>query len=87
MSRATLAGLRRHVPARPVWRCRACAAPWPCQPAKLGLRIAYAGDPDALTGHLRGLLHDAIADRRHTNPGDVDRAALLARFVGWSRDR
>jgi hypothetical protein len=76
---------RRHLPARPVWRCRACAAPWPCQPAKLGLRIAYADDPAALTAHLRGLLAEAVADRRGTHLRPIEPAVLRTRFIDWVR--
>ncbi|SCL33708.1 hypothetical protein GA0074692_3639 [Micromonospora pallida] len=87
MSGVSLAELRRHVAARPAWRCRVCAAPWPCQPAKLGLRIQYAGNTVALMLYLCALLHDAIEDRLGTSPGDVDPTGLFSRFVGWARRR
>lgn len=59
----SLAELRRHLAARPSWRCRVCAAPWPCQPAKRGLRIDYADNRVGLVLYLSALLHDAIDDR------------------------
>ncbi|SCE64599.1 hypothetical protein [Micromonospora mirobrigensis] len=79
------AELRRHVAARPVWLCRACGAPWPCQPAKLGLRAEYAGDRVGLAVYLCGLLHEAVADRLRLRPDEVDPAEFFARFVGWTR--
>ncbi|SCL32135.1 hypothetical protein GA0074694_6177 [Micromonospora inyonensis] len=87
VSGVSLADLRRHVAARPTWRCRVCAAPWPCQPAKLGLRTEYADNRIALTLHLSALLYDAIADRIDTGSPDAGRDALFARFVGWTRVR
>ncbi|MGN9805973.1 hypothetical protein [Micromonospora sp. L32] len=81
----SVADLRRHVAARPAWRCRVCAAPWPCPAAKLGLRIEYADDPVALSVHLCGLLHDAAGDWLRLHPRPADPAELFARFVGWTR--
>ena len=81
----TLAALSRHVAARPTWRCRICAAPWPCQPAKLGLRTEYAHDRPGLAVYLCLLMHDAIADRLRTHPDQVDPAEFFARFLGWTR--
>ncbi|SCG61140.1 hypothetical protein GA0070609_3690 [Micromonospora echinaurantiaca] len=76
---------RRHVAARPAWRCRACAAPWPCQPAKLALRVEYAHDPVGLSVYLCVLLHEAAADWLRLRPRPPDPAELFARFVGWTR--
>ncbi|WP_229399354.1 hypothetical protein [Micromonospora okii] len=81
----SLAGLRRHTAARPTWRCRVCAAPWPCQPAKLGLRTEYAGNRVALIIYLCVLMDDAISDRLRTHPAEVVPADYYARFVGWAR--
>ncbi|SCF20421.1 hypothetical protein GA0070216_106237 [Micromonospora matsumotoense] len=67
-------GSGRHVAARPAWRCRACAAPWPCQPAELSLRREYAHDP-AGAGHLPLPAHArrdhrcAAGRHRHGRPG------------------
>lgn len=35
---------RPHLPLRPLWLCRVCAAPWPCPVARLTLRQEYAHD-------------------------------------------
>ncbi|WP_245854817.1 hypothetical protein [Micromonospora wenchangensis] len=75
----------RHVAARPAWRCRACAAPWPCQPAKLSLRREYAHDRPALAIYLCLLMHDAIADALRVGTGPVDPAAYFTRFLAWTR--
>ncbi|MFI7213025.1 flavin reductase family protein [Micromonospora maritima] len=65
---------------RPAWRCRVCGAPWPCQPARLGLLVEFRGDRTGLLFHLGGLLAEA-----HTQLGDV--ADLHGRFLGWARVR
>ncbi|WP_374197551.1 hypothetical protein [Micromonospora sp. RL09-050-HVF-A] len=78
-------GAGRHVAARPAWRCRACAAPWPCQPAKLSLRREYAHDRPALAIYLCLLMHDAITDALRVGTGTVDPAAYFARFLAWTR--
>lgn len=75
------APFQRHVWVSPRWLCRACAAPWPCQPAKLRLRIEYDGDPVGLTVYLSGLMHQAAGDLR----GDPAAPELYRRFVGWAR--
>ncbi|MEV6707964.1 hypothetical protein [Micromonospora wenchangensis] len=74
-----------HVAARPAWRCRACAAPWPCQPAKLSLRREYAHDRPALAIYLCLLMHDAITDALRVGTGPVDPAAYFTRFLAWTR--
>ncbi|MFI7521542.1 hypothetical protein [Micromonospora globbae] len=78
-------GTRRHVAARPAWRCRVCAAPWPCQPAKLALRVEYAHDPVGLSVYLCVLLHEAAGDWLRLRPQPPDPAELFARFVAWTR--
>ncbi|MFI2711734.1 hypothetical protein ACH495_16545 [Micromonospora sp. NPDC018662] len=77
--------LARHVATRPAWRCRACAAPWPCPPAKLRLRREYAHDHAGLAVYLCVLMHDAIADALHLDLGPIDPAEYFARFIGWTR--
>ncbi|WP_307820982.1 hypothetical protein [Micromonospora humidisoli] len=67
------------------WRCRVCAAPWPCQPAKLSLRREYAHDRPALAIYLCLLMHDAIADALRVGTGPVDPAAYFTRFLAWTR--
>ncbi|MBM0237889.1 hypothetical protein JNW88_13325 [Micromonospora sp. ATA32] len=77
--------MSRHLTTRPTWRCRACAAHWPCQPAKLRLRAEYAHDRAALAVYLCLLMYDAIADRLRTHPDQVDPAEFFTRFIGWTR--
>ncbi|GAB3804067.1 hypothetical protein [Micromonospora zhanjiangensis] len=76
---------RRHVPLRPIWICRACAAPWPCAMARLLLRAGYLHDRVGLAVHLCGLLHEAARDLYRLNPHDAPPPrALFERFVGWT---
>jgi hypothetical protein len=77
-----------HLPLRPLWLCRACAAPWPCAPARLGLLHEYAGDRVALLVYLGGLLHDAAGELHRLHPHDGPAPEqLFARFLGWATPR
>ncbi|MFF0172161.1 hypothetical protein [Micromonospora profundi] len=79
---------RQHLPLRPLWLCRVCAAPWPCPVARLTLRQEYAHDRIALSIYLCAVLHDAAADLYRLNPHDgPDPAALYARFLAWAAPR
>ncbi|MFI7658874.1 hypothetical protein ACIBTW_08295 [Micromonospora parva] len=79
---------RPHLPLRPLWLCRVCAAPWPCPVARLTLRQEYAHDCVGLSVYLCAVLHEAVADLYRLNPHDgPDPAALFTRFVGWARPR
>ncbi|MFC8297750.1 hypothetical protein [Micromonospora orduensis] len=79
---------RPHLPLRPLWLCRVCAAPWPCPVARLTLRQEYAHDRIALSIYLCAVLHDAAADLYRLDPHDgPDPAALFARFLGWAAPR
>ncbi|SCL38426.1 hypothetical protein GA0074692_5007 [Micromonospora pallida] len=69
---------RDHIAARPPWRCRACGAPWPCQPAKLLLLDLYADDRLGLMVDLGVTMAAALPDLSHTEN-------LLDRFVRWAR--
>ncbi|MGI5212199.1 hypothetical protein [Plantactinospora sp. CA-290183] len=73
------ARFRAHVPARPSFRCRGCGAPWPCQPARLSLLLAYRNDRVGLMIYLACQLHRAL----HDLPG-VDPVDLSTRFLGWA---
>ncbi len=73
--------VRPHVPMRPLWLCRVCAAPWPCQPARLLLLLDYRRDRVALSIHMAGCLFDATADLLRANPNPAD---LFDRFIGWT---
>ncbi|MFE9916144.1 hypothetical protein ACFYPG_13405 [Micromonospora sp. NPDC005553] len=93
MPRSTLGGLttrscRPHLPLRPLWLCRVCAAPWPCPIARLALRQEYAHDRIGLSIYLCTVLHEAAHDLYLLNPHDgPDPAALFTRFLGWARPR
>ncbi|MFD0967146.1 flavin reductase [Plantactinospora endophytica] len=63
---------------RPLFRCRACGARWPCQPARLALLLIYRGDRQGLRLHLAGKLLNALADQPRT-----DAVTLAVRFLGW----
>ncbi|WP_433116022.1 hypothetical protein [Micromonospora sp. CA-246542] len=76
---------RPHLPLRPLWLCRVCAAPWPCALARLALRQEYAHDRIALSIYLCTVLHDAASDLYRLNPHDGPApAALYVRFLGWA---
>jgi hypothetical protein len=70
---------------RPAWRCRNCAAPWPCGQAKLDLLDEFAGHSLARAVYLATMLEDAVADLRLLGR-EPDRAVLTARFLRWSRE-
>ncbi|WP_281934849.1 hypothetical protein [Micromonospora sp. AKA38] len=77
--------VRPHLPSRPLWLCRVCAAPWPCQPARLLLLMEYRRDRVSLSIYMAGCLFDATADllALTPNPGP-DPAALFDRFLAWT---
>ncbi|WP_327032235.1 hypothetical protein [Micromonospora ureilytica] len=74
-----------HRPMRPTWLCRVCAAPWPCQPARLLLGLEYRGDRAGLAVYMAGMLFDATADLLALNPnpgpGPVE---MFERFISWT---
>jgi hypothetical protein len=72
------ARFRAHTPSRPAYRCRACGAHWPCQPARLSLLLAYRDDRLGLLVYLARQLHRALADLPNSEP-----AELGHRFLGW----
>ncbi|KUJ46635.1 MULTISPECIES: hypothetical protein [Micromonospora] len=75
---------RPHLPLRPLWLCRACAAPWPCATARLTLIAEYAHDRIALSVYLCAVLHEAAADLYRLDPDEGPTpAALFARFLAW----
>ncbi|MFG3557875.1 hypothetical protein ACGGAQ_26200 [Micromonospora sp. NPDC047557] len=79
---------RPHLPLRPLWLCRVCAAPWPCPVARLTLRREYAHDQIALSIYLCTVLHDAATDLYRLNPqGGPDPRALFTRFLAWATPR
>ena len=73
---------RSHLPGRPHWRCRACGAHWPCQPAKLALLREYAGHTLALIFYLVITMREAEEDMIKLG-FTPDLAAMNVRFVRW----
>lgn len=69
---------RAHTHTRPLFLCRECGAPWPCQPARLALLVCYRGDPQGLRDFLSGRLMVAMADQPRIDPVE-----LTVRFLGW----
>lgn len=77
-----------HLPLRPLWLCRVCAAPWPCAVARLSLLREYAHDRVGLLVHLSERLHEAAGELHTLNPYDGPTPGqLFARFLGWARVR
>ncbi|MDG4798562.1 hypothetical protein [Micromonospora sp. WMMD1082] len=77
-----MGAVREHLPGRPHWRCRACGAHWPCQPAKLSLRREYRGHTLALVFYLAISLREAVDDTARLGR-TPDLAALTDRFMSW----
>ncbi|MCZ7438706.1 hypothetical protein O7598_20005 [Micromonospora sp. WMMC241] len=77
--------VRPHTPSRPLWLCRVCAAPWPCQPSRLLLLREYRHDRVGLSIYMAGCLFDATADllTLNPNPGPSPKD-LFDRFVAWT---
>ncbi|MFI7577188.1 flavin reductase [Micromonospora sp. NPDC049497] len=71
---------------RPLWRCRACGAQWPCPPARLALLVEYRHDRAALLVYLATLMHEA-ADQLGQLNGHSHPAGLTDRFLTWARPR
>ncbi|GGM60792.1 hypothetical protein GCM10011608_52330 [Micromonospora sonchi] len=77
-----------HLPLRPLWLCRICAAPWPCSPARLTLLAGYRHDRVALSIYLAAMLYDAVDDLYRLDPQTVPKPATLHdRFLGWAAPR
>ncbi|MEU5939232.1 flavin reductase [Micromonospora sp. NPDC047548] len=74
-----------HTPMRPLWRCRNCAAEWPCQPARVALLVEYRGDRTGLLVYLGGLLAEATDQLGQLHP--QARLDLTERFLAWARAR
>lgn len=79
--------VQRHLPLRPLWICRSCAGPWPCAPARLLLRSAYAADRPALAVFMSTVLHLAAEELGKLNNPGPQPAELFTRFVEWTRPR
>lgn len=78
--------MREHLPLRPIWLCRVCAAPWPCGSARLMLRSQYTNDRVALSVYMASMLGEASDDLRRLNPqSELDQVAIFGRFMGWTK--
>lgn len=77
---------RPHLPMRPLWLCRGCGAPWPCQPARLALLVEYRADRTALLIYLSTLMAEAGAQLSQLN-GSAVAEDLTERFLTWARAR
>ncbi|WP_371688667.1 hypothetical protein, partial [Micromonospora sp. KC207] len=78
---------RDHLPARPIWLCRACGGPWPCSPARRRLLHEYADAPVTLAVYLAGLMLEADEQLNQAYPYTAPSPeALHRRFLGWLRE-
>lgn len=79
---------RPHNPQRPIWQCKVCGDPWPCEPAKLLLLVEYRRDMIALSIYMGGYLHDAVGDLIRLHPDQRPNSAeLFDRFLDWTNPR
>ena len=69
---------------RPLWRCRACGAEWPCSPARLHLLCEYDGHRLSLMLYLVVVLNEAVEDA-HRLGLSIDLAAWYTRMIAWTR--
>ncbi|MET8278159.1 hypothetical protein [Micromonospora sp. NPDC005174] len=77
--------VHQHLPRRPTWLCRICAATWPCAGARMLLRVQYEADRVGLSVYLASQLFEATADLLTLNPDAVpDPRELFDRFVVWT---
>lgn len=73
---------RPHLPMRPAWLCRNCAAPWPCGPAQLDLVAEFYGHSIALAFYLASSMQEAVDDMYGLG-GRPDLVVMHTRFLGW----
>ncbi|WDZ82232.1 flavin reductase [Micromonospora cathayae] len=76
-----------HEPMRPLWRCGACRADWPCEPAKLILLHRYRDNRTGLFLHLAHLLVAATPQLTELHRITGTQQNLAERFVYWARPR
>ncbi|MFI1196297.1 hypothetical protein ACH4T9_24025 [Micromonospora sp. NPDC020750] len=77
---------RPHLPMRPAWLCRSCAAPWPCSPARLALLAEFRGHSIALAFYLAASMYEARDDMRRLGASPAP-GVLHTRFLGWLSPR
>nr|MDT0659966.1 hypothetical protein [Micromonospora sp. DSM 115978] len=76
---------RPHAPQRPLWLCRACAAPWPCGQAKIELLRELATDGTYLRIYLASQMHEALADLCALTPYEMPSPVQVwNRFLSWA---
>ncbi|WP_201753835.1 hypothetical protein [Micromonospora rubida] len=73
---------RPHLPMRPAWLCRSCAAPWPCSTAQLCLVTEFHGHSTALAFYLAASMYEAMDDMYRLGARPAP-GVLHARFLGW----
>nr|MDT0661065.1 hypothetical protein [Micromonospora sp. DSM 115978] len=74
-----------HLPRRPLWLCRVCAADWPCGPARLNLLREHGDDPVWLRVYLASAMHEALRDLVRLNPDSVPTPDVIwRRFLAWA---
>jgi hypothetical protein len=71
------AEVRAHTPHRSSWDCVACEKPWPCDPAREGLRADH--DRVQLAIYMWNQLEASVRDLPPTPA-----AELFERFVKWT---
>ncbi|MEU8311678.1 hypothetical protein ACFYPF_03400 [Micromonospora sp. NPDC005223] len=75
----------QHLPMRPLWLCRVCAAPWPCATARMLLRHEYRQDRVSLSVYMSSCLFDATGDLLALNPNPGPQPGeLFDRFLAWT---
>lgn len=67
-----------HIPQRPGWGCRCCDEPWPCGPARVGLRREHGEEPTSVILYVAAQHAAAAVDMP-----DLPAGILHARFFGW----
>ncbi|SBV27879.1 hypothetical protein GA0070620_3410 [Micromonospora krabiensis] len=76
-----------HTAQRPIWLCRECQEPWPCEPARLELQMQFRNGKASLAAYMAGYLTDAIGDMIKLLPDPnpaPDSQALFDRFIAWT---
>ncbi|WP_442792058.1 flavin reductase [Micromonospora sp. NBC_01796] len=82
MTARTRTRRRPHLPMRPTWRCRVCAADWPCGPARLALLAEFHRNRVALCLYLSAQYVRALEDLAEYAP-NAPRENLYNRFIAW----
>jgi hypothetical protein len=73
-------GVAGHRPHRRTWDCQRCGAPYPCEPARAGLRECLGAIPLAM--FTWAAFNAAVIDLGDSAPPAED---LFDRFIRWTR--